>query len=103
MSFVKKLAKAVDPLSRDTYKHSLNPMKAHIKGYKEGGVEGFIDPFELLGNNRPDTPEEAQAYVDKARNKAKNRKATGMKRGGKTSRACCRGMGAAIKGGGYGK
>jgi hypothetical protein len=102
MSFLKKFGKAVNPLDKDTYKNSLNPVKKHIEGYKEGGWEGAVDPYQTMGKNVPDTPEESAAYVAKARKKASDRKATGMKKGGKT-RACCRGMGKATQGGGYGK
>lgn len=104
MSFINKFAKAVNPLDKDTYKHAANPLKGHIEGYKEGGWEGGVDPFETMGNNRPDTPEESAAFVSEARAKAKKRKTTGMKAGGKTKmRPSCRGMGKATRGGGYGK
>ena len=103
MSFIKKFSKAHNPVTAI----KKNPVSAYMNEKKRGGdmmssVTAALDPHETFGNNRTLTAEESAASLKKQRAEAKKRKATGMKAGGKT-RASCRGMGKATRGGGYGK
>ena len=96
-----------------------NPIGAYKRGKESGAGTGdrvmeVLDPGHVMGGGLPDTPEQSAAYITKAKEKAAKRKASGMKAGGKTTRkyskggstskrACCKGMGAATRGGSYGK
>jgi hypothetical protein len=112
MAFLKKFIKAHKPIN--AIKN--NPITAAIDEKKRGGdfmsvATAFIDPHETFGSNRTQTAEESTAARAKAKAKSKARRASRYAAGGKTraykkggkTRSCCRGMGAATKGGGYGK
>jgi hypothetical protein len=105
MSFIKKVAKAVNPLDKETYKNALNPAKKPYDAYKQSGSAAALDPYETFGNNRTLVGAEMDAARAKGRadfeKEKKKRKATrGYKAGGKTT---CRGMGKATQGGTFRK
>ena len=113
MGFFKKVGTAINPLDKDTYKNALNPAKAHLDAYKEGGFSGAIDPYQTMGRNQPLTDAEQTAANEKAKaefekEKKERRAARGYKKGGKTKmkaggKTYCRGMGAATSGGRFRK
>lgn len=94
-----------------------NPVTAYKRGKSEegswrDGVRDLLDPQGVVmkGNDRRINDAEARRKKESGEGKAEAKayrakmKAKGMKKGGKTSaRACCKGMGAATRGGGYGK
>jgi hypothetical protein len=112
MSFIKKLGSAVKP--KNIIKN--NSISAYMDEKKRGGnfmsaMTAAVDPGELFGNNRTPTADESRVSRAKAKAKSKARRAARYAGGGKTraykkggkTRASCRGMGAATRGGGYGK
>jgi len=123
--FLKDSTKAMgDPLSYATdgqYGASIdhNPISAYKRGKKSGASRSerareIIDPGRVLGGSLPLTEKqlakekaEHKAWVAKVKARKRKKKPIGMKAGGRTrhkhSGNCCRGMGAAIRGGKFRK
>jgi len=112
-SFLKgpaNLAKSVssDKGARNDFINPLknNPIYSYAEATKTGGDTGLaiFDHGKVHSDYEGPTKPEQQQQLADFKMKKKNKAARGMKKGGKTSaRACCKGMGSATRGGGYGK
>jgi hypothetical protein len=102
MSFGKRVKKGFNP------KNLLNPAKAHIEGFKKGGISGFVDPYETFGDNQKKTKLELDAIEAKKDKSKKVKSGIQASKGqmspkGFAAGGLARGMGAAIKGGKFRK